>query len=255
MASRQPSLLARALEPFAAGLWTLFLVWTAIIAVVWIGEIGDSAVQQSVTNPGLRSALQLLLKYLDAAWFAIAAANVYLALVEEECLAVARRWAVVVIFGAWLVAALSEWTGYPLGPIHYTTRLGMRIGPVPFGLLLMWFTFVIGARVCAMRFARRAAHWQISLAAAGLVGATAANLEPLAWRFRAFWLWPPDSVSVPAFAQNIATWFLASWGFAFLMRETRVASHTFQGVPRAAVIVLIFNAVFLATHLARLIRA
>lgn len=254
MASRQPSLIARALEPFAAGLWTLFLIWTAIVAVVWLGEIGHADLQERITNPGLRNALEFCLRSLDSAWFALGAANVYLGLVEEESLAVARRWASIVIGGAWLISALSEWTTYPLGAIHYTAQLGMRIGPVPFGVLLMWLAFVVGARSLAMRLAPRASHLQVSIAAGALVAITAANLDPLAWRFRAFWLWRTDFAALWPYLQNIASWFLGSLGFAFAMRETRVGSLPSAGFPRAAIVLIIFNIIFLASHGARLFR-
>lgn len=254
MSSRPPSLLARALEPFAASLWTLFLVWTAIVTVVWLGEIGAVDLQQRVSNPGLRSALEFFLRTLDAGWFVIGAVNVYLALAVEESLATARRWALLVIVGAWLVSALSEWTTYPFGAIHYTTRLGMKIGPVPFGLLLLWVVFVVGARTLAMRVAPRASHFRVSIAVGMLVAITSANLDPLAWRFRAFWLWRPDALHSLALAQNIGTWFLAAFGFAFAMRETRVASTAIAGFPRAAIVFLTFNAVFLLTHLVRSLR-
>ena len=255
MAIRPPSLLARLLEPFSASLWALFLVWTALVAAVWLGEIGHVDLQRHVSNPGLASALEFFLSSLDAAWFVIAAANAYLALAEEESLPVARRWASIVIVGAWIISALSEWTALPLGAIHYTTRLGMRIGPVPFGLLLMWFAFVVGARALVMRLAPRASHWQVSVAASVLVALTAANLDPLAWKYRAFWLWRTDPAQTWAFAQNIATWLLAAFGFAFAMRETRVAANACRHFPRPAIVLLVFNAVFLATHLVRLRRA
>lgn len=254
MASRPPSFLARALEPFAAGLWTLFLVWTALVSVVWLGEIGHVDLARRVSNPGLFRALEFFLGSLDAAWFVIAAANVHLALAGEESLATARRWAAIVMAGAWAISALSAWTALPLGAIHYTARLGMRIGPVPFGLLLMWFAFVVGGRTLAMRLAPRASHWQVSFAAGVLVALTAANLDPLAWRFRAFWLWRTDPGQTWAFAQNIAVWLLASFAFAFAMRETRVAANASRGDFRPAIVLLTFNAVFLATHLARMLR-
>ena len=254
MAIRQPHLLARALEPFSASLWALFLIWTSLISIVWIGEIGDVDLQRRIVNPGLRGALEFFLRTLDATWFVIAAANVYLSLAEAESLAVARRWASVVLLGAWLISALSAWTTIPLGAIHYTARLGMRIGPVPFGLLLMWFAFVIGARALAMHIFPRASHLRISLAVGLLVALTAANLDPLAWKFRAFWLWRPGVAPWLAHAWNIATWFLAASGFAFTMRETRVASTAFAVFPRPAIVLLTFNAVFLLTHFVRSIR-
>ena len=234
------------LEPLSASLWILFLVWTAIVAVVWTCGFGAAELHERIANPGLRDALTFFLGSLDAVWITLAAANAYLALAQAEGLAVARRWTAIVLVGAWLVAAFSVWKSFPLGPIRYTARLGLRIGPVPFALPLLWFAFVCGARALAMRLAPRASHTRIALAAGVLTALTEANLEPLAWRARALWLWQ----GFPSW-QNHAAWLVASFVFAFLLRETRVASAVSKAFPRPAVVLLIFNAVFLLTHTAR----
>ena len=256
MASRQPSLLARALEPLADSLWILFLLWTAIVAVVWICGFGEAALREGIANPGLRSALEFFLASLDAAWITLGAANIYLALASEEGLATARRWALIVIAGVGVVAALSEKTAFPLGPIHYTSRLGMRVGPVPFGLPLLWFALVAGARSLVLRCAPRASHAKTALAAGMLAALADVNLEPIAWKVRAFWIWYPASLPAPSWppVQNFVAWLLLSWAFAFAMRETRVAAASTESLPRPALVFLILNAVFLATHAARFIQ-
>lgn len=258
MASRQPSLLARALEPFASGLWTLFILWTALVAVVWIADFGEANLYEYIANPGLRSALEFFLDSLDVAWVTLAAANCYLALTEVEGLAVARRWALLVIVGVWTVAALSRLFEIPLGPIHYTARLGTRIGPVPFGLPLLWFAFIVGARSLVIRCAPRASHARAACGAGVLATLAGAILEPLAWIERAFWFWHPSHMDIEAIVpppvQNYATWLAISWGFAFAMRETRIADASAGSFPRPALVFLILNAVFLATHVARFIQ-
>ena len=251
MASRQPSLVARALQPLAASLWALFLVWTVIVAAVWLGEFGGTDLQRLIANPGLRGALEFILRSLDAAWFVIAGANAYLVLAEVEGILVARRWATLVVGGAWIISAASAWTTVPLGAIHYTARLGMRIGPVPFGLLLMWLAFVLGARALVLRLAPRASHFQASIAIGVVVALTAANLDPLAWKFRALWIW--RAMPVPVLG-NMASWLAASFAFAFFMRETRVASSSWGEFPRPATALIIFNGVFLLVHAARFLR-
>lgn len=256
MASRQPSLLARALEPFASGLWILFMLWTAVVAVVWICGFGEAELRERIANPGLLSALEFFLASLDAAWIALGAANIYLALAAEEGLATVRRWALIVIAGVGAVAILSEKFAFPLGPIHYTSRLGMRIGPVPFGLPLLWFALVTGARALVLRCAPRASHAKAAFAAGMLAALAGANLEPIAWKVRAFWIWYPALTPAPAWppAQNFAAWLLVSWAFAFAMRETRVGAASAGSLPRPALVFVIFNAMFLATHAARFIQ-
>lgn len=253
MSPRQPSLIARALEPLASGIWILFVIWTAIVAVVWSSGFGAAELRERVANPGLLGALEFFLASLDAAWIALGAANIHLALSAEEGLATARRRALIVIVGVGVVAALSERTAFPLGPIHYTSRLGMRIGPVPFGLPLLWFAFVTGARALVFRRAPRASHAKAAFATGMLTALADANLEPIAWKARAFWIWYPAVTHAPAWppVQNSIAWFAISWAFAFAMRETRVAAASEGSFPRPALVFLMFNAVFLLTHAAR----
>ena len=66
MATRRPSLLARALEPFAASLWTLFLVWTAIVAVVWLGyDTPDYSLLRTIPEGGGSAKAKAGAKTLD----------------------------------------------------------------------------------------------------------------------------------------------------------------------------------------------
>ncbi len=253
MASRHPSLLARAFEPFASGLWILFVIWTALVAVVWSSGFGEAELRERVSNPGLLGALEFFLASLDAAWIALGAANIHLALSAEEGLPTARRWALIVLAGAGIAAALSERSAFPLGPIHYTSRLGMRIGPVPFGLPLLWFALVTGARALALRCAPRTSHARAAFATGMLAALADVSLEPIAWKARAFWIWYPATTPAPAWppVQNSIAWLAISWAFAFAMRETRVAAASGGSFPRPALVFLIFNAVFLLTHAAR----
>ena len=71
------SLLARALEPFVAGLWILFVLASVVVAAVWTMDIGESSVEKWVANPDLRAALIWLLARADLAWITLAAVNVY----------------------------------------------------------------------------------------------------------------------------------------------------------------------------------
>ena len=113
MSSREPSLLARALEPLVSSLWILFLIWTALVALVWTTGFGEVELGERITNPDLRAALALFLKILDPAWVTLGAANIYLGLAASEGLGVVRRWALIVIVGVGLVAGASVLTGWP----------------------------------------------------------------------------------------------------------------------------------------------
>ena len=93
----RPSLLSRWLEPISSGLWILFVLVTVAIAAVWSFGLGDAALEKWVAHPDLRAALLWLNAIGDFAWITLAAANVYLCLAEEEGLATARRWSLIIV--------------------------------------------------------------------------------------------------------------------------------------------------------------
>ena len=131
------SQVARGLSPARkSGLWLLFLLWTAGMAVVWTGNIGDAQIERAIGNTDLRLTLEWLGRVGDIVWITLAAINVHGSVAEAEGIRTARRWALIVCGGGLMVAAVSALTGFPLGPIRYGTVLGMKLGPVPFGVPL-----------------------------------------------------------------------------------------------------------------------
>ncbi len=257
MGSR-PSQLTRWLEPFVSGLWIFFLVWTVGIAAVWTFALGDAALAEWVGNRDLRAALAWLIAIGDIAWIMLAAANIYLWLAESEGLSTARRWALIVGGGAAGLGAVSAITGFPLGGIQYSQQLGMKTGPVPLGLPLLWFALLIGARQTVLRCWPGAAHWQLALGTGVLALLTDANLEPVAAKLRGFWFWRSAMPSLPPqFAPpwtNYAAWFLTATALTFALREERVAANPRANPLRPVVIFLFFNAICLAANLGRLAR-
>ena len=249
------SLIARWLEPLVSGLWIFFLVWTAWIAAVWTFAIGDSVVAGWTGNRDLRAVLGWLIASGDVAWIILAAANVHLWLAETEGLRTARRWALIVGGGGAALAVANTLGGFPLGPIEYSRQLGMKFGPVPVGLPLLWFALVIGARQTVLRCWAGVTHGQLAVATAALVLLTAAQLEPVAAKVRAWWFWRPiDPSQPPQFSPpwtNYAAWFLTALVLTYFLREDRVATRQRTTTPRPAIIFLLLNAVLLATHLGR----
>jgi hypothetical protein len=254
--TRLPSAAARWLEPFASGLWIFFLVWSGAVAAVWWSGFGEAELSATVRNKDLHSALQWLLRGIDPVWFALAAATLYLALAEAEGIAVARRGVALLLAVSFLIAACSAATTLPLGPVHYTARLGTKLGPAPLGWLMLWVAVVLGARGLAQRVWLRASHLQLAAATAVLAALTAANLEPIAWKMRAFWLWYPADLHPPALPplQNSVTWLVAAFGLAFVIRGRQVGVASRDTESRAALVFLLLNGVFLGTHVGRLIR-
>jgi uncharacterized membrane protein len=241
---------ARWLEPFAAGLWIVFILWTLGVACVWLGGIGGAELQSGVANPDLRGALDWTLSSLDGLWMLLAAANVYVPLASEEGLKTVRFRAVIVVAAAWLVAALSARAGFPLGPVAYTERLGMTLGAVPFGLPFLWLTLILGARSAASRLAPRASHLAVSLCTGGLVLLSDLNLEPIAWKVRVWWLWYPRRLSVSAWppVSSCLTWLVVSSALAFAFRQLEPSRRPTAPSLRPAVVFAVVNALFLLAH-------
>lgn len=242
-----PSLLARSLEPLISALWLFFLVWTAIVAVLWLG---GSEIVAGIANPGLRSAATLILQASDAIWLVLAAANLYLHLAETEGLARARIIALAIATAAGAIATASAWTGYPLGSVAYTTRLGMKLGPVPFGWPILWFVIVVGSRGLAARILPRASHRILAGFTGGIAFLTDLNLEPVATKVRLYWFWYLSGSHLPSPPPwpNYACWFLVAAALAGLIREQKLASSGSESW-RPALIVVVLNAMLLLGHL------
>jgi uncharacterized membrane protein len=250
--ARRDSLLTRSLEPLLSSLWLLFIVWTALVTLLWTSGIGEDEVKASVANAGLRDALLVLLRSADSLWIILASANLYLSLAAREGLGTARIWAAVILSAGAAIAVASVLTEWPLGPVLYTKHLGLKLGPVPLGLPLWWLVVVIGGRMLAERLWPRASHGQLAAATGALALLTACNLEPLAWKVRFFWFWylPGTHLAGEPPWRNYLTWWLVATILAFLLRTPRVATSVRPPSWRPAATLLLFNGAFLATHLA-----
>jgi uncharacterized membrane protein len=257
MRARQ-SLIAQWLEPLAAGLWIFFILWTLLIAFVWTLAIGDDALAHWIGNRDLRAALEWLIGIGDIAWFTLAATNAYLCTAENHGLRVARRWALIIGGSAMGLGTLSAWSGVPFGAIQYSQQLGVKIGPVPIGMPMLWFAIIISAREAALRMLPRASHAQIALASGFMVLVTDFNLEPVAAKLRGFWHWRAAQPGLPPLFTPppvaFAAWFITAAALAFALREENVALDPRKRSLRPVVIFALVNAVFLAANAARFAR-
>jgi hypothetical protein len=258
----------RFLQPLAASLWIWFLVWTVLVAVVWVTGFGEqnavewathrflSPMQQAQgAEPALLPPLLAILRLLDPLWFVLAAINAYASLIQERGLTTARRWAVVLLASG--LAASLVLNG--LTTIRFTGALGMHLahGRISLGWILLWATVILGARELARLLFPRASHGQAALLAGLFAVATAANLEPVATKLRVFWLWNPGRVQGPNEAPVVVyvLWLVGAATLAFFFRAPEVV-RTRGGEPRrAAATLLILNAMCLAALLAAQLRA
>lgn len=242
-----PSALARWLEPIAGSLWILFVVWTVIVAAVWLSGFGEAPRGEGpVTHADFKAALAWALRALDPLWILLAAANIYLSLAASEGLRAARRWAGMILLVALGVCVLSLVTRWPLGPISFPRRLGMQIFGVPFGVPLLWFILVAGGREVVARVLPRASHLQMALLTGLLAAASACLMEPIAREDRAWWLWREGLSVVGVPLRNFLTWGIVSAGLAYAFRPRLVP---LPGAERWKVI-----ATWAALHLVFLLR-
>jgi len=258
MASIPPAFV-RWLHPLKGGLWLLFLLWTAGIAVTWTGNIGDRQLERAIGNTDLRLTLEWLIRVGDIVWITLAAINVHASVAESEGLRAARRWALIVCGGGAVVAATSVAVGYPLGPIRYGTALGWKLGPVPWGVPLLWFVLVIGARAATLRVFPKAPHAALAFAAGALVSLTDFNLEPVAAKLRGYWLWLASPPSLPPVfdppLMNDGAWFVFGTLFAWFLREDRALPDARSRSWKPVIVFALLNAVFLLARLGRLWRS
>ncbi|MEI9898757.1 MAG: carotenoid biosynthesis protein [Chthoniobacter sp.] len=246
------SLLARGLEPFISGLWILYLLVSLLIAAVWTFGIGEGSLEKGISNPDLRATLVLLLAHADLGWITLAAANVYFSLAGSLGLATARRWALLILGSVIAFAWLSVAAGLPLGAIRYGAALGLKFGPVPLGLPLLWFSVIIGAREALVRCWPRLGHAALAAGVGGVALLTDLNLEPLAAKWRGYWFWQAASPALPPVFDPPITGSIA-WGvlaavIAFGLREREVVASTQKRGWKPVVVLAIFWAVFLAAH-------
>jgi uncharacterized membrane protein len=258
---KPPSSLSRSLAPLAGVFWALYLVTSALVAIVWIsgfgeGTLAEPAFKRAIPNPELRSSLILFSRGIDSAWLALGAIAVYLGLVRSEGLSVSRRWTLVIMITGFALTFLSAKTHWPLGPVHYTENLGWKIGSVPFGIPLLWFVIIAGSREVTMRLLPRAGHLAVTLGTAVFSLITVSNLDPVAWRYRAWWIWYPRPFEGANHApvQSYATWFVAALLLAWLMRSVRVASEGGKRPWATVVVWSLLNAIALLTHVALRVR-
>jgi uncharacterized membrane protein len=240
-----------ALEKWA---WRLFLIWTLVGFIVMPLEIGEAQMREWFPSALLQDAAVRFLKMSDAVWLVLAAMNTYFCLVAAEGIATARRWSFLILLSSAALEAVGAMTGFPFGPYAYTDNMGVRIaGVLPFTIPLAWLVIVITARFSVLRVFPNANRWQLAFGIASLALVTDWNLEFVAWKVRAYWIWYPQDLEPPTSPpwQNYATWFAAAFLLSLALGEGRMAGLRRPSWKPVFILGLI-NALFLCVRLARL---
>jgi hypothetical protein len=143
----------------------------------------------------------------------------------------------------WLALTLSAWTTWPMGAVHFTGRLGFKLGPVPIGWLLLIYVLATGAHRLAETLARSASHFTVSIFAGVLVAAAIVPLSLAAWKIRAWLIWYPGVVPAPATPpiQCVVTFLLLGFSLAWLSRDASVvrSSASEPGKPVAIFVIIV----------------
>ena len=245
------SSLARSLEPLAAALWGILLIWSAWLAAVWCLNIGPvwlgfSALPEATPPPNadLRRAILLLAEYADLLWLVLATANLHLHLSMNHGLSTARRWLLITAGSALALGVLDQKCGAPFGGIVFYPTLGTRLVGVPAGWLLLWAVLVLAAREAALFLRPRASHAAASALAGVLVLLTTWSLLSPAVQLRAWWGYRG---ALPIWSWGV--WLAAPWALAFALREKDIAAASARRSWKPLVLLLILNAVALAARL------
>lgn len=250
--------LADWLQPLPDLAWVLFLIWSAVGVVVMPLEIGETNLRAWITNSGLQEAAVQLLRLSDAIWILLGAVNAYFYTVRAEGLNVARRWALIILAGSACLEWIGATTGYPFGPYRYTDNFGWRLGGVlPVTIPLAWLIILLCGRYVTLLLLPSASRWQIALGVACVAVITDINLEFVAWKVRAYWIWYPHLRGAPPDwppLQNYLSWFVLSFALAWLLPPNYRLRPSAPGVGRPLTILAVMNGLFLLVHAVRCLR-
>lgn len=254
-----PTVLSRVRNTF----WIAFLIWTAVGAAVMPFDVGERTVRELVPFSALADILTWVLRISDAVWMALAFGVVYLYVVQARGLMTARLWALVIMIGSGLIEAVGAKTGWPFGDYRYTDNMGFRLfGILPFTIPLAWFVIIATAQFFVDAMRPRWPIWTKAAFVGALATLTDLNLEFVAWKVRAYWIWYPSGTPLadnpPSWPpiENFISWFVVAFLLSLgsqLLRPIMPGQHC-PFPTRPALVLFLMNALFLLVHLVRWLR-
>jgi hypothetical protein len=169
----------------------LLIACSILMSVLWLTGFGDATVAdpafaRRIANRELAAALARLARSMDAIMDVLASICIYLSLCKWKHYGGAALVPTVLAAGFALPAmsALSQW---PLGPVFYPQNLGFKNRPSALHTAApLVHRDRRRARGCLAPVSA-ASHGGVAAAAAIFALLTDANLEPLAWKYRAWW--------------------------------------------------------------------
>ena len=235
--------------------WIAFLVWTGVGFVVMPLGIGEAQARTWLGPGAAAETAAALLHQADAIWIVLAAINVYLYAARAEGLPTARRWAALILIASTAFEWIGTGTGFPFGPYVYTDRFGWRImGVVPLAIPLAWLVVVVCGRYLVQWLRPAATRLELALGVAAVAVFTDLNLEYVAWKVRAYWIWYPQAPGAPPAWppwQNYASWFVLSLALAYLLPPNYELRMDKPSPRRPVLILALMNALLAFVHLVR----
>jgi len=217
-----------------------FLIWCAAGLTFTLQGVSSGDVARWPVRPWLGEFVGFCLRTGDPILILLAFINTHLHAVRQWSAGVARRWAAIVLVGAFGIETFGAITSLPFGDYHYTDRFGFVLGVVPLTIPLAWHVVVTNALFLVRAFAP---HVSPSLEAA-LAGILCTLydvvLEPFATTVKQYWIWAGGTIP----PLNYVAWFVLSGLLVRLFAPT--LSSRFRFDPRPALILGLTIAIFLA---------
>ena len=179
----------------------------------------------------------------------------YLHAAAAEGLTTARRQALVILVSSTIFEWIGTRTGFPFGPYRYTDNFGWRLGGVvPLAIPLAWLVVLLCGRYTVLQCKAAVTRLELALGMACIALFTDFNLEYVAWKVRAYWVWYPQSHGAPSAwppLQNYLSWFVLSFALGLVLP----ANHELRSPPpspwRPVFVLLLMNALLAFVHLVR----
>ncbi len=235
--------------------WWVFLIWTFVGFFVMPFEIGPTWVRENIPYKSLHDFIIGFLRMSDAIWMILAAGVVYFHAMRQEGAATARRWAIIIMIGS----AVAEWvgaeTGFPFGSYKYTDNMGIRLfGVLPFTIPLAWLVIILAARQFLLLVLPKIQRLALAFGVGLIALLTDLNLEFVAWKVRAYWVWYPfERGEIPSWPpwQNYVSWFVLATLLALFTPPSKDPAKIVKGW-RPPLVLLLMNLLFLVVQALRL---
>jgi uncharacterized membrane protein len=222
-----------------------FLIWSAAGLIFTVGRISPEVIAHWPVPGWLAGFVDFCRQTGDPILIFLAFTNTHLHAARQWTPAVARRWALILLFFAFAVETFGAITGFPFGEYRYTDRFGPMLGVVPLTIPFAWHVVVTNALFVVRAVAPHASRLGEALVAGLLCTLYDFILEPFATTVKQYWIWTEGTVP----PLNYIAWFVLSALLVRLFAPT--LSNRFRLDPRPALILGLTILIFLAGEFTR----